>query len=83
MVTLTSREFNQHTNKAKILAISEPVVVTSRGRPGHVLLSYQKFLDLAAGSPTLGAAFAQLPDTADIAVEFPRSAELPRSAVFD
>lgn len=40
VTTMTSREFNQHTGAAKAAADNGPVVVTDRGRPAYVLLSY-------------------------------------------
>ena len=45
MKIVTAREFNQDIGKAKRSAATEPVFVTDRGRPTHVLLSiaaYQK-----------------------------------------
>jgi prevent-host-death family protein len=41
MTTLSSREFNQDTSKAKKAAKSGPVFITDRGRPAHVLLSIE------------------------------------------
>ena len=83
MVTMTSREFNQHTNAAKLAAARGPVVVSDRGRPGHVLLTYEAYLKLTGGTRSLAQAFAALPDAGDIEVEFPRSSELPRAAVLE
>jgi len=83
VMTMTSREFNQHTNAAKSAALRGPVVVTDRGRPGHVLLSYSAYLSLAGGATTVAEAFAALPDTSDIEADFGRSSELPRAAEFD
>ncbi len=37
--TVSSREFNQHVSKAKKDAEQGPVVITTRGRPAHVLLN--------------------------------------------
>ncbi len=39
MKIVTAREFNQDISKAKRFAAAEPVFVTDRGRPTHVLLS--------------------------------------------
>ena len=41
--TLTSREFNQDTARAKREAASGPVFVTDRGRPTHVLLTVAEY----------------------------------------
>ena len=45
--TISSREFNQDAGGAKKAADHGPVIITDRGRPAHVLLSfddYQKLL---------------------------------------
>ncbi len=47
MKTLTSREFNQDVSRAKRLARIEPVFITDRGRPTHVLLGIGAFRQLA------------------------------------
>jgi len=39
MKLLTSREFNRDVSLAKRAAAVEPVLITDRGRPTHVLLS--------------------------------------------
>lgn len=48
MSTITSREFNQDVSAAKRAATSEPVIITDRGRPSHVLLSIQEYQRLLA-----------------------------------
>ena len=83
VMTMTSREFNQRVSAAKTAALYGPVVVTDRGHPEHVLLTYDAYLGLMGGAATLAGAFAALPDTGDVDVDFRRSPELPRSAVFD
>ncbi|MFG6416101.1 type II toxin-antitoxin system prevent-host-death family antitoxin [Roseateles sp. DC23W] len=39
MRLLTSREFNRDVSVAKRAALVEPVLITDRGQPTHVLLS--------------------------------------------
>ena len=46
MKTLSSREFNNDVGGAKRAAADEPVFITDRGKPSHVLLSIQQFHDL-------------------------------------
>jgi prevent-host-death family protein len=41
--TLTAREFNQDTGRAKRAAEDGPVIITDRGKPSHVLLSSAAF----------------------------------------
>ena len=53
MRTVTSRAFNQDISAAKRLAREQPVFVTDRGRPTHVLLSYDAFQQLAGPRETL------------------------------
>ncbi len=50
ITTFTSREFNQDTARAKKAAALGPVVVTDRGTPSHVLLTYDRYLALSSGS---------------------------------
>lgn len=53
MRMLSSRAFNQDVSQAKRLAAQEPVLVTDRGRPTHVLLSFESFRQLAGQGDTL------------------------------
>jgi prevent-host-death family protein len=41
--TVTSREFNQDTGRAKKAAADGPVFITDRGKPAHVLLSIDEY----------------------------------------
>ena len=47
MRIVTAREFNQDISKAKRFAATEPVFVTDRGRPTHVLLSIAAYRQLS------------------------------------
>jgi prevent-host-death family protein len=53
MKVVSSRLFNQDVSQAKRLANEEPVFVTDRGRPTHVLLSIDAFRQLAGQNKTL------------------------------
>ena len=44
---ISSREFNQDRGKAKQAASAGPVIITDRGRPAHVLLTYSAYKKLA------------------------------------
>ncbi|MGH3861043.1 type II toxin-antitoxin system Phd/YefM family antitoxin [Actinokineospora sp.] len=48
MAVITAREFNQDVSAAKRAASSEPVVITDRGEPSHVLLSIEEYRRLVA-----------------------------------
>ena len=54
MSTLTSREFNQDTGRAKKEALSGPVYITDRGKPSHVLLSYEEYKAMTEKRATIG-----------------------------
>jgi PHD/YefM family antitoxin component YafN of YafNO toxin-antitoxin module len=41
--TMTSRQFNQDTSRAKKAAEKGPVYITDRGKPAHVLLTIEDF----------------------------------------
>ena len=53
MSTMTSREFNQDVGKAKRDARLEPVFVTDRGRPTHVLMSFDAFRQLTGRTESI------------------------------
>lgn len=53
MKVVSSREFNQDVSSAKRFARAEPVFVTDRGKPTHVLLSIQAFRQLTGQSETM------------------------------
>lgn len=43
---MSSREFNQNAAGAKRASKHGPVFITDRGRPAHVLLSYESYVAL-------------------------------------
>jgi PHD/YefM family antitoxin component YafN of YafNO toxin-antitoxin module len=43
ITTLSSREFNQDTARAKRAAKKGPVFITTRGEPSHVLMSIEEY----------------------------------------
>lgn len=49
ITTVTSREFNQDSGRAKKAAEKGPVFITDRGQPSHVLLSIDDYRRLAGG----------------------------------
>ncbi len=49
VTTLSSRDFNQDTSRAKKAANDGPVIITDRGRPAHVLLTYAEYRRLVGG----------------------------------
>jgi prevent-host-death family protein len=59
ITTLSSREFNHDTSRAKKAAQEGPVFITDRGKPAHVLLSIEAYRKLAGGQMSLAEALAQ------------------------
>lgn len=43
MTTISARDFNQQVSKARKAASREPVFITERGEPRHVLLSIEAY----------------------------------------
>jgi prevent-host-death family protein len=80
--TMTSREFNQDTSRAKKAARKGPVFITDRGRPAHVLLTIDDYQRLAGGHISLAAALAQ-PESAGFAFEAPRIGTIVKPANLD
>lgn len=83
---MTSRDFNQDLAKAKRESLKSPVIITDRGTPKHVLMSYEKFESLAKTQPKQQSAlelFMSLshPDVADIELEIPPRSKAQRPPV--
>jgi prevent-host-death family protein len=53
ITTLSSREFNQDTGRAKKATRKGPVFITDRGRPAHVLLTIEEYQKLAGGKTSI------------------------------
>jgi prevent-host-death family protein len=68
ITTLTSREFNQDTARAKKAATGGPVIITDRGAPSHVLLSYERYLALSGGASDI-VAMVGMAEAADVDFE--------------
>jgi prevent-host-death family protein len=59
ITTISSREFNQDTGRAKKAARKGPVFITDRGRPAHVLLTFDEYRTISAkGKRSLAAVLA-------------------------
>lgn len=73
ITTLSSREFNQATSEAKKAAANGPVIITDRGRPSHVLMTFQNYLNLTEQNRNIINELAMQEDEADIDFEPTRS----------
>ena len=73
ITTLSSREFNQNTSRAKKAARKGPVFITDRGRPTYVLLLIDEFERISAkhGRKSLAEALA-MPNADLVDFEPPR-----------
>jgi prevent-host-death family protein len=80
ITTLSSREFNQDTGRAKRAAKKGPVFITDRGRPSHVLLTIEEYSKLSGKKQNILDMIA-MPEAADIDFDPPRMGdEFPRPA---
>ena len=71
ITTLTSREFNQDTSRAKQETRKGPVFITDRGRPAHVLLSIEDYQRLAGQQRSIVEALS-MPGLSGIEFDPPR-----------
>jgi prevent-host-death family protein len=83
ITTISSREFNQDSGGAKKAAEKGPVIITDRGRPSHVLLSFEDYQKLAGKEMSLLEALAQK-EPGDFDFDPPRMGDkIFRPAEFD
>lgn len=81
ITTLSSRELNHDVSSAKKAAKSGPVIITDRGKPSHVLMTYDEFERLSGRHRSLIEALA-MPGLSAIDFE-PRRVEIrPREVDF-
>ena len=69
--SMSSRQFNQSAAAAKRAARAGPVLITDRGRPSHVLLSYEHYRELRGATASLGDLLSRTPGVADVEFEIP------------
>lgn len=80
VTTLSSREFNQDTSRAKQAASRGPVFITDRGRPAHVLLTIEDYQKLTGCQSSIVDQLA-MPGVEDIEFDPPSlSGGSPRPA---
>jgi prevent-host-death family protein len=81
ITTLSSREFNRGASEAKRAANNGPVFITDRGRPAHVLMSFEEYQRLTKQRRNIADALA-MPGIADIEFDPPRAIIETRPADF-
>lgn len=79
ITTLSSREFNQDASKAKKAAKDGPVFITDRGRPAHVLLTFEEYKKISGGRTKIADLLA-MPGVEDIELEIPQWRDLAQPA---
>jgi len=81
-IQISSREFNQDTSGAKKAAESGPVFITYRGRPVHVLLTFEAYQDLLGVRHVLDR-LGEPAGVEDIEFALPVSRDTPQPARFE
>ena len=79
ITTLSSRQFNQDASKAKKAAKAGPVVITDRGRPAHVLLTFDEYKRITGGRTRIADLLA-MPGIEDLELEIPPLRDLAQPA---
>jgi prevent-host-death family protein len=79
---MSSREFNQDTSGAKKAAEHGPVYITDRGRPAHVLLTFEAYEQLVGPHRVLDL-LGQPAGIEDIEFVPPKQPDVARPAAFD
>ena len=79
ITTLSSREFNQDTSRAKKAASDGPVFITDRGRPAHVLLTIEAYHRIIGQRRNLLDALS-VPGLSDIEFDPPKARDLAQAA---
>lgn len=71
ITTLSSREFNQDTSRAKKASANGPVFITDRGKPAHLLLNIQEYQRLSGHGRNILDALS-MPGVTDIEFDPPK-----------
>lgn len=79
ITTLSSRQFNQDASKAKKAAMAGPVFITDRGRPAHVLLTFEEYKKITGGRTKIADLLA-MPGIEDVELDIPQLRDLAQPA---
>jgi hypothetical protein len=80
ITTLSSREFNQDTGRAKNAARNGPVFITDRGSPAHVLLTFEDYQRLTGGQDSIIDLLGLPPGVEDTELDTSRARDLAQPA---
>lgn len=72
ITTVSSRELNHDLGRAKKASKSGPVFITDRGKPVHVLLSFENYQRLTQQKRSIADALS-MPGVEDIDFEFSKA----------
>ena len=81
ITTVSSREFNQTASKVKRAANKGLVFITDRGRPAHVLMSFEDYQRITRQRRNIAEALS-LPDSAGIPFDPPKATITAQPADF-
>ena len=81
MKVVSSRDFNQDVSHAKRAARIEPVFITDRGKPTHVLMSIENFRHLTGQTESIVDLLA-MPGPVEIDADQARSDAWDKRAAF-
>lgn len=79
ITTFSSRQFNQDASKAKRAAVAGPVFITDRGRPAHVLLTFEAYKKIT-GAHTKIADLLAMPGIEGIEFDISQGRDLAQAA---
>ena len=79
ITTLTSRQFNQDSSRAKKAAADGPVIITDRGQPAHVLLTFEAYKKITRVNSKIADLLA-MPGLDEMKLDIRRSADLAQAA---
>lgn len=78
---MSGREFNRNTSGAKRAAERGPVYITDRGRPAHVLLTFEAYEELLGVKGVLDR-LAEPQGVEAVEIRIPVSRDAPKPATF-
>jgi PHD/YefM family antitoxin component YafN of YafNO toxin-antitoxin module len=79
ITTLSARQFNQDTSKAKKAALLGPVFITDRGRPAHVLLTFDAYKKMTFAHTKIADLLA-MPGVQDLELDLRTPPDLAQAA---
>jgi len=79
ITTLSARQFNQDASKAKKAAKLGPVFITDRGRPAHVLLTFDAYKKITFAHTRIADLLA-MPGVEDLVLDIPSQTDLAQAA---